>query len=86
MLKNAQKCSCKENCKYLFDTGERKFVMDCSRMGSELSKINHAGNKSNCQFRCLRVKGEWRVGIYALKPIQKGTELLVDYGEDYIWD
>ena len=75
--------------KYLFTTGDEHYVIDASRSGSKVSRMNHKDEKTggqNCEFRLRRVRGEWRVGVWALQDISKGMELFADYGEQYWGD
>lgn len=54
---------------------DERHGLDCSR-GNALGKLNHS-----CRPNCyLRVIGH-RVEVYALRPIGRGEELLIDYGQ-----
>ena len=67
------------------EIGEKDYLLDASRFGSELAKANHKTerNGANIEFRLKRVDGEWRVGAWAIKDIGIGEELFVNYGNSY---
>ena len=47
--------------------------------------INHASDEhSNCEVKVLLCNNVVRIGIYTTKSLKAGTELLFNYGEDYI--
>ena len=75
----------KRKSKFLFSTGDKKFVIDASKCGSLLTRMNHKAKDcgANCEFRLRRVQEAWRVGIWALRDIPKGEELFADYGNKY---
>ena len=45
--------------------------------------VNHSGSP-NCEIQVWDVFGEKRVGLFALKPIRKDTELTVDYSMTHV--
>ena len=45
--------------------------------------VNHSGSP-NCELQVWDVFGEKRVGLFALKPIRKDTELTVDYSMTHV--
>ena len=53
----------------------RRYALDCTR-GNDFKYLNHSC-QPNCYLRIYRRSVE----VYALKPIESGTELTVDYGE-----
>jgi len=74
----------KNSSKFLFEIGDKDFLLDGSRFGSELAKMNHRPEKeANCEFKLKRVAGEWRVGVWAVRDIGLGEELFAYYGELY---
>jgi SET domain len=61
--------------------------VDAGRAGNKLRFINHARPpKNNCAPRIVLINGLHRIGIYALRDIHPGEELLFDYGKDYYFD
>uniref|UniRef100_A0A8C4RN22 Ash1 (absent, small, or homeotic)-like (Drosophila) n=1 Tax=Erpetoichthys calabaricus TaxID=27687 RepID=A0A8C4RN22_ERPCA len=53
-------------------------VIDSYRMGNEARFINHSCNP-NCEMQKWSVNGVYRIGLFALKDMQSGTELTYDY-------
>ncbi|KAJ3323641.1 Histone-Lysine N-Methyltransferase ash1l [Blyttiomyces sp. JEL0837] len=58
-----------------YDNGE---VIDACRKGTEARFVNHSC-EPNCHIEKWSVDGEFRVGLFASKPIPAGTELTYDY-------
>lgn len=60
---------------------------DSSRCGTYMSFLNHAhGRRTNVKFLrkiCRRIGGH-QVGVFATKKISEGTELLIDYGSEFV--
>ncbi|KAG2157297.1 hypothetical protein DEU56DRAFT_763960 [Suillus clintonianus] len=61
--------------------------LDSSRTGNVSRFINHSGvsdasseTQYNCRAFARLVNGEHRIGIFAIKNIDPGTEILIDYG------
>jgi len=75
----------KNQSKFLMETGDKDYLLDASRFGSKLAKMNHRMERmgANCEFLTKRVGGQWRVGVWALKDIAEGNELFANYGEHY---
>ncbi|XP_053302023.1 histone-lysine N-methyltransferase ASH1L isoform X2 [Pleuronectes platessa] len=53
-------------------------VIDSYRMGNEARFINHSC-EPNCEMQKWSVNGVYRIGLFALKEIDSGTELTYDY-------
>ncbi|EJD05501.1 SET-domain-containing protein [Fomitiporia mediterranea MF3/22] len=63
------------------------FSIDASRAGNESRFINHDDERGvNCEAKYQNVNGVIRIGIYATKRIKRGTELRMDYGDDFFKD
>lgn len=62
---------------FLFNTTE-EFALDSTRLGNKLRYCNHHFIP-NCEARLMRVGGDIRVGLYALKDIRANEELFFDY-------
>ena len=68
---------------YLWETQlGKKLIFDATRC-----YINHASIKTNCNYwRPLYIRGKYRVAFVATQPIEKGEELVYDYGKcDQSW-
>jgi len=84
IVSRADQDNLKTPSKFLFEIGDKDYLLDGSRCGSELAKMNHRPEKgANCEFKLKRVAGEWRVGAWALKDIEIGEELFAYYGDSY---
>lgn len=53
-------------------------VIDSYRMGNEARFVNHSC-EPNCEMQKWSVNGVYRIGLFALKDINSGTELTYDY-------
>ncbi|RVE67214.1 hypothetical protein OJAV_G00115150 [Oryzias javanicus] len=53
-------------------------VIDSYRMGNEARFINHSCDP-NCEMQKWSVNGVYRIGLFALKDVNSGTELTYDY-------
>ncbi|XP_036393803.1 histone-lysine N-methyltransferase ASH1L-like [Megalops cyprinoides] len=53
-------------------------VIDSYRMGNEARFINHSC-EPNCEMQKWSVNGVYRIGLFALKDMDSGTELTYDY-------
>ncbi|RXM31298.1 Histone-lysine N-methyltransferase ASH1L [Acipenser ruthenus] len=53
-------------------------VIDSYRMGNEARFINHSCSP-NCEMQKWSVNGVYRIGLFALKDMDSGTELSYDY-------
>jgi SET domain-containing protein len=74
------------NLSFLFNTNKYG-VLDATRLGNKTRFLNHASTPKeglNCEVKVLLVNGEHRIKFVALRDIQKGDELLFDYGEKFI--
>ncbi|KAF9262759.1 hypothetical protein L218DRAFT_1000321 [Marasmius fiardii PR-910] len=58
-------------------------VIDAAYAGNEARYINHDSERVNCKAAVKLVNGEHRIGIYAMRPLEAGTELFLDYGPDF---
>ncbi|KXN84364.1 Histone-lysine N-methyltransferase EZH1 [Leucoagaricus sp. SymC.cos] len=58
--------------------------VDGTTTGNESRYINHAsGEKANVRAHVRLTGSEHRIGIFACRDIEPGTELLLDYGDDF---
>ncbi|KAG1754568.1 hypothetical protein EDB19DRAFT_1626406 [Suillus lakei] len=71
---------------YVFSLN-KTLSLDSSRAGNASRFINHSGatdasseTQCNCRAFVRLVNGEHRIGIFAIKNIDRGTEILIDYG------
>ncbi|KAG7469436.1 hypothetical protein MATL_G00128890 [Megalops atlanticus] len=53
-------------------------VIDSYRMGNEARFINHSC-EPNCEMQKWSVNGVYRIGLFALRDMESGTELTYDY-------
>ncbi|XP_076137009.1 histone-lysine N-methyltransferase ASH1L-like isoform X3 [Alosa pseudoharengus] len=56
-------------------------VLDSHRMGSEARFIQHS-SEPNCEVQKWSVNGIYRLGVFALRHINSGEELTVNYNTD----
>ncbi|EGC39214.1 hypothetical protein DICPUDRAFT_27300, partial [Dictyostelium purpureum] len=63
---------------FYFLTLNSKECLDASRRGNLARFINHSCDP-NCETQKWIVGGEVKIGIFSIKPIEKGTELTFDY-------
>ncbi|OAX43422.1 SET domain-containing protein [Rhizopogon vinicolor AM-OR11-026] len=71
---------------YVFGLNEA-LSLDSSYMGNPSRFVDHVGTSSasgeaqwNCRALVRLVNGEHRIGIFAVKNMEAGTEVLIDYG------
>ena len=64
--------------RYLFQTNPRRFVDGRAR--SNLARYVNHSCMPNCEVRILR----GRIYMFALKAIDAGVELTIDYGDEYV--
>lgn len=67
----------KEKCTYLFTLNDES-VIDGTRFGSKIRFTNFS-KTPNCYSRVMMVNGDHRIGFYALRYIEAGEELTIDY-------
>ncbi|PPQ88311.1 hypothetical protein CVT25_012371 [Psilocybe cyanescens] len=60
------------------------YALDSAYAGNNTRYMNHSAEASNCHTRVVLVNGEHRIGVYAARRIEKGEELLINYGT-YFW-
>ncbi|KAG6910795.1 hypothetical protein DXG01_007684 [Tephrocybe rancida] len=69
---------------YLFQLNPTISV-DSAKVGNESRFINHDPN-ANCHACVRLVNGEHRIGLFALRRIEAGSELLLNYGDLFFED
>ncbi|KDR78331.1 hypothetical protein GALMADRAFT_155285 [Galerina marginata CBS 339.88] len=67
---------------YAFDL-EADIALDSWTLGNETRYLDHSSKNYNAKAQVLFVHGEHRIVLSALKNIQAGKELLLDYGPTY---
>ncbi|KAG7095988.1 hypothetical protein E1B28_006671 [Marasmius oreades] len=67
---------------YVF-TLDESLSIDSAYAGNEARYINHDTQRVNCAAFVKLVNGEHRIGIYATRPLEAGTELFLDYGPEF---
>uniref|UniRef100_A0A7N0TTR3 Uncharacterized protein n=1 Tax=Kalanchoe fedtschenkoi TaxID=63787 RepID=A0A7N0TTR3_KALFE len=70
---------------YLF-TLDDEYVVDAGQSIWNLLRFgNHSTNWANCYAVCMLVKGRYRIAIFAKEDMVPDTELLLDYGPQFVW-
>jgi len=77
LVYDAQKLS------FLFDLNA-DWTIDAAKMGNLSRFVNHSSKDANCVAKVLLTNLEHRIGFFAAKNIEPGTELFFDYGKDYV--
>lgn len=77
-LKKTQEASMSS---FYFLTLERNLIIDARFKSNHARFINHSCDP-NCETQKWTVNGETRIGIFAIKDIEEGTELTFDYQLD----
>ena len=67
-----------QNYNFYFCVLDRDRVIDASKKGNHLRFINHSC-EPNCQTQVWTVNGDQRVGVFALRDIEKNEELTFNY-------
>jgi len=61
-----------------------QYNIDGARVGNETRYINHANDdRANAHVVLKLVCGDRRIGMYALRDIKAGEEILFNYGAEY---
>jgi len=69
---------------------EFEVIIDATEAGNETRYINHykqIAPTPNVQFMFYRCpyNHEIRMGVFLLRRIDAGSEVLVDYGDNFVW-
>lgn len=64
------------------DRWGRRYIVDAAEGGNEMRYINH-GDEPNCEAVAVYCEGVVRIAIRALRRIERGEQLTLDYGERY---
>lgn len=67
---------------YLFELNPTLSI-DSSNVGNESRFINHDPIRANSEAGIRLVNGEHRIGIFALKTLAPGAEVLLNYGDSF---
>ncbi|KAL4252950.1 hypothetical protein ABKN59_003534 [Abortiporus biennis] len=60
------------------------YCIDSARSGNPSRFINHApGDQANCSVKILLVNEDHRIGVYTRRTLRAGTELTLDYGDQF---
>uniref|UniRef100_A0A7N0V1J3 SET domain-containing protein n=1 Tax=Kalanchoe fedtschenkoi TaxID=63787 RepID=A0A7N0V1J3_KALFE len=69
-----------------FFTLDDEYVADAGQtIWTLLRFANHSTNRPNCYAVCMFVKGRYRIAIFAKEDMVPDTELLLDYGPQFVW-
>jgi [histone H3]-lysine36 N-trimethyltransferase len=77
-LSRLKRYSIEERNHYYFMALESNLIIDSTIKGNIARFMNHSCNP-NCKTHKWVVNGQTRVGIFSLKSVQRGTELVFDY-------
>ncbi|KAL3856505.1 hypothetical protein ACJMK2_011255 [Sinanodonta woodiana] len=67
---------------YYFSFKNKNYCVDATAESGRLGRLlNHSKTAANCQTKLVEVNGLPRLILVALKDINKGEELLYDYGD-----
>ncbi|MCJ1485939.1 hypothetical protein MMC06_006115 [Schaereria dolodes] len=73
----------KRNLSYLFNLN-RDQVLDSTRVGNKFRYINHQTPPyANCRAKILLCNTVQRIGMFAVRNLEIGEELLFDYGDEF---
>ncbi|KAF9222593.1 SET domain-containing protein [Gyrodon lividus] len=72
---------------YVFSLNDT-FSLDATYVGNISRFIDHSagaerGKRVNCQAQIRLVNGDHRIGIFALRDLEAGTEVLINYGSGF---
>ncbi|MCI0382218.1 MAG: SET domain-containing protein-lysine N-methyltransferase [Chlamydiae bacterium] len=66
------------------ENNETPFIIDAALLGNHTRYINHSNEKANLEPTSIFYGGRMHIILFAKIPIQRGEELLYDYGP-YFW-
>jgi len=68
---------------YIYETEKPGLLIDAGPMGNHTRFINHSCNDDNCAVFMEIIDGVPKIWVVAIKDIQQGQELFLNYGKSY---